>query len=128
MPGRIDAKDNLYSAQYKEQVGEHKLFEKEIPEFLEDRLNNHELERFLDHLDDCSQCQDELSIQYLVYEGVPRLETGETFNLQEELTGYVKLEKRRLQGRKRLTLIALLLELVTAIATAAMMILFSIFL
>ncbi len=125
---RIDAKDGLYSAADDPQAKEHKLFEKRIPDFLEDRLCNRDLEQFLDHLADCPQCRDELSIQYLVYEGVPRLETGETFNLQEELGGYVNLERKRLHGRKRLSLLALLFELVTVLAAAAVAILFFLFL
>ena len=125
---RIDAKDGLYSAADDPQAKEHKLFEKRIPAFLEDRLCNRDLEQFLDHLADCPQCRDELSIQYLVYEGVPRLETGETFNLQEELKSYVNLEKKRLHGRKRLSLLAMLFELVTVLAAAAVAILFFLFL
>ena len=93
--------------------------EKEIPAFLEDRLDNRRLGAFLEHLEGCKSCQDELSVQFLVAEGMNKLETGETFNLQKELKSYVEQERRHLYGREHLTLIAYSLELITLLAVAA---------
>ncbi len=97
----------------------HKQFENEIPEFLEDRLTNRALERFLQHMDSCDACRDELSTQYLVDRGLPRLETGETFNLGKELGSYVALERKRLRKRVQLGKTAYLLEIVTLLAALA---------
>ena len=96
----------------------HKDFEKQIPAFLSDMLPNRELDRFLSHLSGCSACEDELSIQYLVYAGMPKLETGETFNLQKELADYVELETQRLHRRRELGAAAVLLEAAAILATA----------
>lgn len=95
---------------------EHKNMEEEIPEFLEDRLSNERLDRFLVHLKECASCRDELSIQYLVKEGLPRIEAGESFSLNEDLAAYVDLENRRLNRRLRLAFVAFALEAMTLLA------------
>ena len=96
----------------------HKDFERQIPAFLQDTLSNAELDAFLNHLSGCPACEDELSIQYLVYAVMPRLETGETFNLQRELHDYVALENQRLHRRRELAAAAFLLELGAMAAVA----------
>lgn len=62
-----------------------KEFEKMIPLFLNDELDTEELREFTDHVDKCSECREELSIQFLVTEGLASLEDGNVFNLQNEL-------------------------------------------
>lgn len=64
--------------------------EKKIPSFLHDELDGSRLEEFIDHVESCSECKEELTIQFLVAEGLERLENGSNFNLQEEL--FIKLE------------------------------------
>lgn len=95
---------------------EHKQIEEEIPEFLEDRLSNERLDRFMTHLKGCASCRDELSIQYLVKEGLPRIEAGANFSLNEDLEAYVDLENRRLNRRLRLSFVAFALEAMTLLA------------
>ena len=64
--------------------------EKKIPSFLQDELDGSRLEEFMNHVESCPECKEELSIQFLVTEGLERLENGNNFNLQEELL--MKLE------------------------------------
>ena len=64
--------------------------EKKIPFFLQDELDGSKLEEFLEHMENCPECKEELTIQFLVAEGLERLERGNNFNLQKELL--VKLE------------------------------------
>lgn len=97
----------------------HKTFEQEIPDFLDDQLDNEHLDRFLTHLHGCASCRDELSIQYLVREGLPRIESGASFSLNEDLASYVDLENRRLNRRLRLSFCAFALEVMTLLAMAA---------
>lgn len=56
-----------------------------IPLFLEDELETDELREFMEHVEKCEECKEELSIQFLVLEGMARLETGNVFDLQSEL-------------------------------------------
>lgn len=90
-----------------------KNFANLIPDFLADRLDNTELSDFLAHLETCSLCREELSTQYLLYEGMERLETGGPFDLEEELEEVKKTARRRLALRLRLRSIAAALEIVT---------------
>lgn len=92
-----------------------------IPDFLTDSLSVPDLSDFLAHLDECPACQEELSTQYLLYEGLTRLETGGTFDLEKELEEVKRAARKRLARRQRLFSIAAALEIVTlalAIVTA----------
>lgn len=97
----------------------HKSIEDQIPAFLEDTLGNDELDQFLEHLQVCAPCRDELSIQYLVSEGLPRIETGANFSLNEDLDAYIALENRRLNRRLRLGFVAYIVEFMALIAMFA---------
>ena len=96
-----------------------KSFEKMIPDFLEDRLSNRKLDEFLTHMDSCDDCREELSIQFLVFAGMPRLETGETFHLQRELSAAVESARTRLHRRIMLEVDAYALEVLALLGVAA---------
>jgi hypothetical protein len=85
-----------------------------IPLFLSDDLNNQELNDFLNHIDTCPECKEELTIQFLVSEGMQRLEDGDTFNLMNELDGIIKSAKKRLRFRRYLTFASWMLQLFVA--------------
>lgn len=59
--------------------------EKLIPPFLQDDLDTEDLREFMEHIDQCDDCREELTIQFLVTEGMVRLEAGNVFDLQSEL-------------------------------------------
>lgn len=59
--------------------------EKMIPLFLEDNLDTDDLRKFMEHIEKCGECKEELTIQFLVSEGMARLESGNVFDLQNEL-------------------------------------------
>ena len=104
-----------------------KTFEKLIPDFLADRLDNDMAEAFIAHLEGCENCREELSIQYLVYAGLPKLETGETFNLNNELISKIESERNHVIRRKKLTNLAYSMEMITICAVIASFVLLAIF-
>lgn len=59
--------------------------EKMIPLFLEDDLDTEDLREFMEHINSCEECKEELTIQFLVSEGLARLEAGSVFDLKNEL-------------------------------------------
>ena len=73
-----------------------KQTEKLIPQFLKDELDNRTEKKFLNHVDGCSSCLEELSIQFLVTTGMQRLENGDTFDLNRELRMRIDTETRHL--------------------------------
>ena len=57
-----------------------KQAEKMIPLFIRDDMDRRERRAFLNHVDHCASCLEELSIQFLVVVGMQRLENGDTFD------------------------------------------------
>ena len=62
-----------------------KDYEKLIPDFLADKLDSETAENFIAHVETCQECMEEVSIQFLITEGMNRLEEGNTFELAKEL-------------------------------------------
>lgn len=87
-----------------------------IPAFLQDDLDSKELEQFIEHIEECPECKEELSIQFLVSEGLEQLEAGNNFNLQSALA--MKLEDARYQVKVRHGLQYTLLCLEVAVGVA----------
>ncbi|MBD5486472.1 MAG: zf-HC2 domain-containing protein [Lachnospiraceae bacterium] len=90
--------------------------EKKIPSFLQDDLDGSKLEEFVEHVENCSECKEELSIQFLVTEGLERLEEGNNFNLQEELLMKLEGAEHRINVHRMLWYILLCLEAAVAAA------------
>lgn len=96
-----------------------------IPAFLQDELSGKELEDFIEHIEGCPECKEELSIQFLVSEGLERLEAGNNFNLQKALEN--KLANAWHQVKIRRGLIGTLLCLEVAVAVEILIVLIIIF-
>lgn len=77
-------------------------FEKMIPAFLNDALEYKDLKRFLIHVDTCSACKEELTIQVLVSEGMARLEEGSAFDLQKELIRRIEEAQKHIRFHRML--------------------------
>lgn len=74
-----------------------KEFERLIPGFIAGELDYLTLKSFSGHMEGCEGCREELVIQFLVTEGIQRLEDGNAFDLQAELDK--RLEETRQQIR-----------------------------
>ena len=70
---------------------------KMIPSFIADELSFRELEQFMEHIDECESCKEELSIQFLVEVGLNSLEAGNTFDLQEELNTALEEARKKVK-------------------------------
>lgn len=99
--------------------------EKMIPVFLQDELDIKVLNQFIEHIDECPECMEELSIQFLVAEGLERLEAGNNFNLQKALT--TRLLDARHQIKVRQALLYTLICLEAAVAAEILIALIVIF-
>ncbi len=76
--------------------------EKMIPCFLQDDLDTEELREFMEHIESCDECREELSIQFLVMEGMTRLEEGNVFDLQNELKYRMDMAGHALKVRENM--------------------------
>ena len=96
-----------------------------IPSYLNQELEGKAAEIFLEHIEECAQCKEELCIQYLVLEGTARLEDGKSFDLNKELDNRIKESKKIIKRKKIGTWIIYILEFMAIIAV--MFILFLVF-
>lgn len=90
-----------------------KEFEKLIPAFLEQKLDFFTLKQFVGHMESCAECHEELVIQFLVTEGMQRLEEGDAFDLQNEL------EERLMEAQNRIKFHSLFLYVGAGVKTLA---------
>ena len=87
-----------------------------VPAFLDDTLDNEDLHAFLDHLDECKGCREELEIQYLVNRVFDEKSAGEEINLSKDLPAYIDKERGILLKRRRLSVAAAVFETVAIVA------------
>lgn len=97
--------------------------EKLIPLFLDDDLENEELREFMEHIEKCEECKEELTIQFLVLEGVARLETGNVFDLQKELKMRIDDSEHSLKTRENMQWILYALEGLIGVALIVLILL-----
>lgn len=62
-----------------------KEFEKNIPIFINSKMEYTDLKEFVEHVNTCAECREELDIQLLVSEGIARLNDGGTLDLRHEM-------------------------------------------
>lgn len=99
--------------------------EKTIPSFLNDELDGDDLADFLEHIEECPECKEELSIQFLVSEGLEQLERGNNFNLQEALLETLDSADDKIRMNRLLRRILFGLELAVAAAIVAAVVIIS---
>lgn len=69
-----------------------------IRSFFADELNTGEAKKFVDHVRTCKDCMEELTIEYLLSEGVSRLENADDIDVESEL----EEKLNRVINRKRI--------------------------
>ncbi len=87
-----------------------------ITAFLAGELKHRELKQFLTHIEDCSECMEELTIQYLVMTGARLLEEGKSVDLGKELERLTSSAYSRVRKREILTALSYCLELISILA------------
>ncbi len=60
-----------------------------IHSFINDELIGEELRKFLMHVKNCGNCYEELETEYLLSEAFDRVEHGEAFHLDRELSAKI---------------------------------------
>ncbi len=90
--------------------------ERLIPEFIEGKMEYFALKHFCDHIRSCNECKEELTIQFLVTEGMARLEDGDAFDLNRELDKRLEEAKRKIRRSDKVLNFGALLELISMAA------------
>ena len=73
---------------------------KMIKRFMDDDLSIDEMRDFIEHIENCEECKEELTIEFLVSEGLKRLEGGNVFDLNKELNARLSTSRRDLKMRE----------------------------
>lgn len=73
-----------------------------IPQYLQDNLDADELKSFLEHIDSCPDCKEELSIQFLIEEGLNSLSTGDSYDLQSAMNDRVLRSRKAINFHEKL--------------------------
>ena len=90
--------------------------DKMIPLFLTDQLRNKYLYKFLNHVNKCEECMEELTIQYLVMIGSSILEEGKSFDLREALNLLLTEANKRIKRWRVLYALSYVAEALTIAA------------
>ncbi len=93
-----------------------------IPAYIEDSLDADELKAFLEHVDSCPECSEELSIQFLITEGLNTLNDGDSYDLSSAMKRKVEESHRNINVHNKLFWIrnaAVCLVLIMLIAAIA---------
>ena len=93
-----------------------KEFERLIPDFLENKLDFLTIKQFQEHRENCPGCSEELEIQFLVAEGMQRLEEGDAFDLQGELKCHLDDADRKVRFHMNFLRLGALLESIAIVA------------
>lgn len=99
-----------------------KEFEKQIPDFINRKLDFLTLKSFRAHMEECDNCREELVIQFLVSEGIQRLEGGDAFDLQKELDLRLAEAERKVRFHDAFLRVGVGLEMAAALALAGVVV------
>lgn len=100
-----------------------KEFEKLIPDFMENKLDYKKQKSFIAHVEECAECREELTIQFLITEGLARLEDGGAFDLQKELNFRMEEAQRGIRMHNTVKYLGITLEILAALATGVIILL-----
>lgn len=75
-----------------------KSIEKMIPIYLDNRLEAYRMLALLNHVKCCPECKEELTIQYMVSEGLNRAEEENNYNLLEGLELRIKESYKQIKA------------------------------
>lgn len=67
---------------------------KKIKNFINGEMESREILLFTEHIANCPHCKEELSIEFLVVEGLKKLDSAAAFDLQKELDELIETSIR----------------------------------
>ena len=95
-----------------------KEFERMIPDFVDKKLDYAITKCFVEHLHNCPNCKEELNIQFLIEEGLVRLEEGSAFDLQKEMRDLLNEAGRKIRFHERCLFWGRLVETIVILGVA----------
>lgn len=80
-------------------------WQRKIPDFLNNRMELSEQQKFVSHMRECKDCYEELEIMYMLAEGLKELENeaADSFNFKSRLDKKLKLAQTQCERYKSYT-------------------------
>ena len=100
-----------------------KEFQEIIPDFLDEKLKRRKTQQFFEHMENCEECSEELKIQYLIKEGIIRLENGDSFDLNKEFKKTIENTKEHMKKQFIINMVIYSLEAVAILAVIFILVL-----
>ncbi len=94
-------------------------FEKSVPDFCHKKMDFISTKQFIGHLRSCPNCKEELNIQFLIEEGLNRLEEGGALDLQKEIVELVKEAEKNVRTHEKVLKAGKAVELVVYLGILA---------
>ncbi len=71
--------------------------------FINEELPEEHMETFLEHVDSCKECKEELEISYSIFWGLKMLqdETADSFHIQQALDKFMTKKREEIRGSQR---------------------------
>ncbi|MBR4580910.1 MAG: zf-HC2 domain-containing protein [Lachnospiraceae bacterium] len=89
--------------------------QKNIPDFIDTRMDSKESLAFIRHIRNCKACMEELSVEYLVVVGVKRLDSASAFNLNMELEELISKNEKKAKRRQNISLLIFMAAILSAV-------------
>ena len=99
-----------------------KEVEKQIPDFISKKMDYLALKDFAEHVENCPKCKEELTIQFLIDEGLVRLEEGSAFDLNYELWVRMNEAEKKIHRNDRVITVGTVFEYIAMAAIVAVVI------
>lgn len=94
-------------------------FEKQIPLFIGKKQDYLTLKAFRKHMRECRSCKEELTIKFLIDEGLVRLEEGRAFDLNLEMRNHVEDAEKKIRRHDFYIRVGAVFEYIVMIGVAA---------
>lgn len=92
-----------------------------VTKYINHTLSTNELEDFLDHIEHCSSCYDELETYFIVHKAIQQLdekEDGTVYNFRKLLEQDIHRTRRHIRQKKGLHFLSLLLFSIVLVSAA----------
>ena len=89
--------------------------------YISGELEGKQLKKFIEHVQVCHNCFEELEINYMVSEGLQQLETGASINLAKEIKNRLIQSERKIRQYNMLRFYYYLLQIATYVILAAIL-------
>lgn len=111
----------MYSRKEVWQTMECRKAEQLMQPFVEGTLDISKMREFVEHVENCQNCYEDLEIHVLVQEGFARLESGSAFDLKREMQERLHTSNTFILRREKLLSVIYIIELAAGMTVGILM-------